>query len=403
MNKPRSPENQELGVDLGAPDVLWHSPPPWSVGGYSTQTRLVTESLVQSGYRVDLSGSLDHALFTHGPHRVWPSESLTAASLVLNARAAFRDSAERPKAIALTDAIRLGQADLSDVEVAWWVPFNHDPVPDQVLEVLAGGVDHVISLSRWGQNALARRDVGSRYIPHGVDTRIFTPGGQHSKADARALLGLPADAFIVGMVAANNEWVSNRKSFPEAFSAFSEFRAQHPDSVLYVHSSMDGDPGRGMDLRTLAQEIGLVDDALAFTHPELYRLGFDVEKLAALYRAFDVLLAPSAGEGFGIPVIEAQACGVPVIVSDFSAQPELVGDGWIVGGQRRWVPPVGSWQFTPSLGEIVDALTEAYNNGSGTSEKAANFARGYDHTALFESHWSPFLSNWLGTPAIGEQ
>jgi glycosyltransferase involved in cell wall biosynthesis len=48
----------------------------------------------------------------------------------------------------------------------------------------------------------------------------------------------------------------------------------------------------------------------------------------------DVMLATSYGEGFGIPTIEALACGTPVIVSEFAASTELLGDVWLVDGQQ---------------------------------------------------------------------
>ncbi len=64
--------------------------------------------------------------------------------------------------------------------------------------------------------------------------------------------------------------------------------------------------------------------------------------LAALYSTADVLAMPSAYEGFGIPVIEAMACGTPVICSDGGALPE-------VAGAAALVVPVGN----------IDQLAEA--------------------------------------------
>jgi glycosyltransferase involved in cell wall biosynthesis len=49
--------------------------------------------------------------------------------------------------------------------------------------------------------------------------------------------------------------------------------------------------------------------------------------MAKIYSAMDVLLNPAMGEGFGITVLEAQACGTPAIVTDFSAMTEVCGGG----------------------------------------------------------------------------
>ncbi len=53
------------------------------------------------------------------------------------------------------------------------------------------------------------------------------------------------------------------------------------------------------------------------------------EELPALYSAADVLVTPSFYEGFGLPALEAMACGAPVIVSDVSSLPEVVGDAGV--------------------------------------------------------------------------
>ena len=103
------------------------------------------------------------------------------------------------------------------------------------------------------------------------------------------------------------------------------------------------------------------------------------------------MLATSYGEGFGIPTIEAQACGTPVIVSEFAASTELMGDGWLVEGQPLWDAPQSSWFNTPRVPGIVDALEQAYQRGQGTSEKAVEFASGYNADSVFNKYWKPAL------------
>jgi glycosyltransferase involved in cell wall biosynthesis len=148
----------------------------------------------------------------------------------------------------------------------------------------------------------------------------------------------------------------------------------------------------GVNLLYLLDQVGVPRDACIFA--DQYRVvhfPFPPKTLAHMYASLDVLLAPSAGEGFGIPVVEAQACGVPVIVSDFSAQPELVGAGWTVSGRRVYTP-IKSWQFLPDVEDILDALKRAYSRDKDLcARRAREFAAQYDVRHVLEEHMLPAL------------
>ena len=105
----------------------------------------------------------------------------------------------------------------------------------------------------------------------------------------------------------------------------------------------------------------------------------------------DVLVQPSRGEGFGIPLVEAQACGTRAVVSNATAQPELLGHGWAVDVQPQWDEAQKAWWFTPQVGSIVDALEAAYAEGRVRSQKAIDFAAQYDADKVFDQYWRPAL------------
>jgi glycosyltransferase involved in cell wall biosynthesis len=98
------------------------------------------------------------------------------------------------------------------------------------------------------------------------------------------------------------------------------------------------------------------------------------------------------GEGFGVPTIEAQACGTRVIASNWAASKDLVADdGWLVDGVPVWDAGQSSWWQTPSVPSIVDALEQAYAMGKGKSDVAKAFAKDFDVETVWKRDWMPLL------------
>src|SRR5678815_4986079 len=93
------------------------------------------------------------------------------------------------------------------------------------------------------------------------------------------------------------------------------------------------------------------------------------------YQAFDVLLSVSMAEGFGLPLIEAQSCGVPVITGDWSAMGENCYAGWKVAqadSEPWYVTPYGAdcqWRL-PHIGAIVECLEASYRYGQPIDARA---------------------------------
>ena len=110
----------------------------------------------------------------------------------------------------------------------------------------------------------------------------------------------------------------------------------------------------------------------------------------------DVLLAPSYGEGFGVPTIEAQACGTRVIASDFAASPDLVSeDCFVVDGQPFWDEPQQSWFSIPKIPSIYKALMTAYEERGTKSQKSIDFAADFDDSVVWNKYWMPFIRSQL--------
>lgn len=146
--------------------------------------------------------------------------------------------------------------------------------------------------------------------PLGVDP-WFSPRAESDRAPVLERLGVrPPYVLFVGLA-------QPRKNLETIATVFGRLAARRADLSLVIAGEDGYAEGR---LGALLKETGAV---------ERVRLtGYVSEaELPALYSGAGLLLFPSRDEGFGLPVLEAMACGCPVVASDRGALPEVVGDG----------------------------------------------------------------------------
>jgi len=198
------------------------------------------------------------------------------------------------------------------------VPYDGEPsIPEWGQQLKQ--VDYGVAMSKYGQQGLKKDfDFDATYIPHGVDTTLFKPimNPKYGKDTC-------PKAFIVGCVARNQ----HRKNIPRLIKGFAQFVKQNnlgPDQAkLILH--MDWNDAMGWKFPEFAEQYGIKDYLLPPLMGVLDKGEAVTEKgMAHLYNCMDVFVLPTAGEGFGIPTLEAMSCGVPICVTNYTTGYELV-------------------------------------------------------------------------------
>ena len=284
-----------------------------------------------------------------------------------------------------------------------WIPIDHDPIPRKVLEGIRGA--HMpLTYSKWGHQQMTDAGVENLYIPHGIEPDVFRVIEDRSVVDKLKRELLQDGDHLTVMVAANKGF-PDRKAFQVQLRSFAEFVKDKPGARLYIHT----EPTRaydGLDLPTLARSLGL-SGKLIFPDRILYHLGFPADYLALLYNAADIYLGAAMAEGFGIPIIEAQACGCPVIVTDFSSMPELVRWGYTVPPRDMFYTPMEAWQAWPDHEGIRAAMEALYaewvhDGGDWAIDKrekvSGQIHDEYSWDTIVENDWQPLMKR-LATEA----
>lgn len=283
-----------------------------------------------------------------------------------------------------------------------WFPVDHEPIPGQILQRTLVTYENLV-YSKSAVAELQRAGVKHTYIPHGVETSIYKPLSEEERKDAKEWLGFPRDCFLIGNVGANKGFPP-RKGWNEMYTAITEFIKHAPEQQniqMYHHTMFTGEHG-GPDVQQMAQDFGL-GDRVRFPNPYILQSsGMTNEEMNRVYNAMDVFILLSRGEGFGLPIIEAQSCGVPVIVTDWTACRELGESGYRVPiSHREWTPQRSFWGIADPY-KAAEALRDVYNkwlagrSGWGTDyatlrERAREFAIPYDWQTLVDQNWKPLM------------
>lgn len=380
---------------------IWFSNAAWAPTGYGTQTAQVLQRMNDAGHKVAVAANYgleatttEWEGITHFPRgfSAWSEEMVHPYWVDWK-----RQHADcTPHVFTLYDVWPLEHPTWDEMPVSSWVPIDHFPTPPMVARFLLKSNVHSLAMSKYGQEQLARIDIDSTYIPHAIDTNVYRPTDKVESGKGlltgREVMGIPEDAYVVSIINAN-KGVPSRKAFPEQLLAARVLMESHDDVFLYIHAERSNAMG-GIPFDTLLMSVGIPEDRIKFVNQYQLRMGIPVEAMAALYTATDVLLSPTYGEGFGITVIEAQACETPVIVNNFTAQPELVGDGWLTSGQPFWHAEQASWWNIPHVPSICEALEAAYQRGRQRSPKARqHIVDNYDADTVYRIMWAPYLAS----------
>ncbi len=193
--------------------------------------------------------------------------------------------------------------------------------PENVAHALQGSRDAVawadalIAISQHTRQDLIERMgaspdriVVTPLAPNPLCVRVADP---QRLAQVRAVYGLPPDFILfVGSL-------EPRKNIPRLLAAYARLASALRREV---HIVIAGGAGwLNEDIKTKVHEPGLAD--------RVHFIGYVKEEdLPAVYSLATVFAYPSLYEGFGLPVLEAMQCGIPVLTSNVSALPEITGD-----------------------------------------------------------------------------
>lgn len=293
------------------------------------------------------------------------------------------------------------------------VPVDHTPISTAIVTNLTPAFK-AIAISRFGEREMRQADVDNvEYIPHGSDSETFRSLDADAKKKCRALWGFPEeDDFTVVLVKMNRA----RGMIARQLRGYKRFLVNNPDIKSHLLLWTDVQPSSPENYEG-AVSLGLADVGVNLL-PEIFSLnlnkkvmhpskedyreglvdwvgddyahGYDMVKL---YNSADCLLYATGGEGFGLPLVEAQLCGLQVIATNYAAGPELVGAGELVEANDYEIMNTPGVRYAlPSVDGIAEALEKICNsNREKQARRARAYAVKYDHKVVLEKYWKPFL------------
>lgn len=374
--------------------ILLHSPPPWAPSGYGTQCAIAARVLKGLGHEVGLS------VYGYHGREEWEGMPLYPVGNKQRGNGLVAYNCRRHQAellITLGDVFLLDPAQFSGLHVMPWVMIDCDPMGIMDASWLAA-VDKVAASCRplaaceFGQRMLAGGRAGWCWPGAGMVPMVAAPEYRPDAAAGQAWrreMGIGDDMFVISKVGVNNE--DDRKSFGVTLQAFAMLARRRKDACLYLHCEAQTE--KCPNLVMMATELGL-KGRVAFPVEERRAAdGYDAGWMRGMFCGSSLYDATSKGEGFGVPVVEALACGTPVTGSVGSAVAEKIAPehGWMIGGQKFWARHHQAWWREPSVEELFRVYQRAANTAKSMRHDAAAAGQAWRPEAMAAA-WEAVLT-----------
>lgn len=236
-------------------------------------------------------------------------------------------------------------------------------------EALSKAQSSVIACSRWAaagflNSGLAKSKLS--IVPCGVDTSVFRPLPPDERAALRKEFGWEGKFVIINISAA-----TYNKGLDLVMKAVAALAAERPELLICLKGS---DTLYNSDAHVLTAYQMLTDDERVKLRGHFDYLGSSLTalKMAQWYQAADVYLSPYRGEGFNLPVLEAAACGLPVICTRGGSTDDFVDDSWAlrIDSKERQDPKLG-WVLDPKVPHLIELTRRAVVDDAWRASAAA--------------------------------
>lgn len=235
------------------------------------------------------------------------------------------------------------------------------------------GFDFLITPSEYSGKILADHGLPATVVPHGVDLELFKPDGREKKE------------IVFGCVSAN----SFRKFIPRLFEAYAIMKHR---KECKLNLCTPPAPGReGFPLEDFRRYYGISESERRYPSRLETSIGISPEGMPGVYNTFTCHVLPTSGESFGIPFVEAMACGVPSITTDVGAAREVLGEcGFYVATNGYLDHEYGRLHLidVPELSKTMDMFFEVH--ASNPKQYSEDQERCVERAKKFE--WNRSLS-----------
>jgi len=208
--------------------------------------------------------------------------------------------------------------DTSPAKTFFWFPSDGGGGLPKGCEAVLKKIDVPVAMSEFGQKQVKDyHNLNTKFIPHGVDSKAFYPLEEKERNELRKKNGFEGK-FVIGVVARNQP----RKHMDRIIKTMSLVAKDIPNAVLYLHLDPK-DPAQQMySIPELVKKYK-IENRVVYSGMSAHS-GFPQSEMNNVYNLMDIFFLTTSGEGFGIPIIEAMACQVPVVVTDYTTTQELV-------------------------------------------------------------------------------